>query len=831
MIDVIEEFARHIKRLRDDESGVALMLTLSVFLLLYVVCAGIYSIGETVRQKIEVQMACDAAAHSAAVVQADGLSRMAMVNRALSWSYVQLTNMQMDYITYKWLQLVSSRFHEDESKCAKHNKSSIFEGSLPAPCIDYLAGHLDDWYVGEDKGWFCGKVGLSSLVGGGFGQLDVNGRTRSITDIDEVIDPNNKQFRDILKFGEKVESADPEGGYIQQFKDLIGALNLFLPLLNEEMQNAIYATASSVLFANLPHDLRDKMNSDFALTDPMDISKGRDFVWYVKQGVPMDPYEEKTDNARNGDGLYFDPLYNTELDERIFLSMADGAVYDNLQDYFYASSGLNTKGLAGGLDQWFVRGDTNETQMSYGPLPIHIDVKRSYRNLGICRVYKNTNRADGGKVSRGHHSSIEPFTECDPSCFHSRKSSPDQCASVPDNTCSLYADYEWGSMQVITVCYTEFIQIGRVSIPYKTHHIQTGIPLTSCPHTCCQSLNPLYKEQHTRASYNGSCFVSQSKMAAAAAAVTFHESGHVGCHHPHIDIVARMKPLIYGFSRTYGDDKAIYDLHPEAYVGTPAKPWILNERFYERDGTIVVGLARRLRNPWVWLLNQVVPYEKVDEGGIYSAFNPIGAENAVVGFSAARAAHRYNPTTINKNGRSRLGIAQFKEAGMREYETRYDSVCADDWNLNRTHPKIEISSGLPGGELEKLRIGCVCGKKNAARFANCWNLCETDWDATLLPLRYAWATTTPWFDSHDHPDGSVPELVWETVDGQNERFSTFESLPVNVLYAAALESWSPFWDENGVPVFERAQDDRGHLKTPLFLRRFDPRELLKAKFL
>ena len=112
-MDELVEFVRMLRRLRRDESGVAMMLTLAVVLVLYVLCAGVYAIGDTIREKIEMQNACDSAAYSAAVVQADGLSRMAMVNRALSWTYVQLTNMQLDYITHKWLALVVKRFNED----------------------------------------------------------------------------------------------------------------------------------------------------------------------------------------------------------------------------------------------------------------------------------------------------------------------------------------------------------------------------------------------------------------------------------------------------------------------------------------------------------------------------------------------------------------------------------------------------------------------------------------------------------------------------------------------------------------------------------------------
>ena len=114
---LMEEFEKTSVRLARDESGVALMLTLAVFLLLFVVCAGVFTIGETIREKMELQNICDSAAYSAAVVQADGLSRMAMINRAMSWTYVQLTNAQLDYITYRWMARVRDHFKEDRKAC------------------------------------------------------------------------------------------------------------------------------------------------------------------------------------------------------------------------------------------------------------------------------------------------------------------------------------------------------------------------------------------------------------------------------------------------------------------------------------------------------------------------------------------------------------------------------------------------------------------------------------------------------------------------------------------------------------------------------------------
>jgi len=96
-----------------DEDGVALVVTLAVFMFMYVVCMGVYAIGVAVREKVHLQNVCDAAAYSAAVVQADALSRIATINRAMSWTYVQMTRRQMDYITDKWLQHVIAHYNDD----------------------------------------------------------------------------------------------------------------------------------------------------------------------------------------------------------------------------------------------------------------------------------------------------------------------------------------------------------------------------------------------------------------------------------------------------------------------------------------------------------------------------------------------------------------------------------------------------------------------------------------------------------------------------------------------------------------------------------------------
>ena len=116
--------------LRRDNDGFVVMFTLALFLLLFVFCASVYAVAETIHQRIRLQNACDAAAYSAAVVQADGLSRMATVNQALAWTYVQMTNHQMDYITYRWLRLTVKRYDEDKANAEGYHAFIVLNFNL-----------------------------------------------------------------------------------------------------------------------------------------------------------------------------------------------------------------------------------------------------------------------------------------------------------------------------------------------------------------------------------------------------------------------------------------------------------------------------------------------------------------------------------------------------------------------------------------------------------------------------------------------------------------------------------------------------------------------------
>jgi len=131
-------FAARGRELAKGNSGAALAVTLAFVLPVYLMVIGIYGVGEVVRNKIELQNAADAAAYSAAVVQADYLSRMATVNKAMAWTYVDLQKRSLDLAMDSFCLKVFTQFASDVSMC--QNKNS--------PCHMHVPGM--HWNVGTD---------------------------------------------------------------------------------------------------------------------------------------------------------------------------------------------------------------------------------------------------------------------------------------------------------------------------------------------------------------------------------------------------------------------------------------------------------------------------------------------------------------------------------------------------------------------------------------------------------------------------------------------------------------------------------------------------------
>ena len=128
---MLKEANRECLRLWQDESGVVLALTVICFLILFVMGSAVFAIGETVRQRVVLQNAADAAAYSAAIVEADTLSRVAAINRGMAWTYVQMCRMEMDYIVDKWLEKVVQEWEITDSIAQTFNDPSTCNRGRP----------------------------------------------------------------------------------------------------------------------------------------------------------------------------------------------------------------------------------------------------------------------------------------------------------------------------------------------------------------------------------------------------------------------------------------------------------------------------------------------------------------------------------------------------------------------------------------------------------------------------------------------------------------------------------------------------------------------------
>ena len=159
------------KLLLFDDSGIALAFTLVVFLFLALMIMSVYALGHTVRQKIELQAAVDNAAYAGALVQADTLSRIAVLNRALAWTYVQTNRRHTDYLMNRYSHdiLRAFWFDSDYASQFEHDNS-------PRAC----PRHRSRNYIGNRNayGWNSEAIGLdmisSQIPGYGYNRDDRN---------------------------------------------------------------------------------------------------------------------------------------------------------------------------------------------------------------------------------------------------------------------------------------------------------------------------------------------------------------------------------------------------------------------------------------------------------------------------------------------------------------------------------------------------------------------------------------------------------------------------------------------------------------------------------
>lgn len=666
---------KRLKALRDDDSGAALFITLGVFLFLYMIVAGIYAIGETIHQRMELQNATDAAAYSAAVVQADCLSRMAVVNRAMAWTYIQMTNRQMDYITSKWLDYTVKQYEKDRDACKDFYKHTLIIDCPNKP------QHCDKHKNENGKGWWCGApkdIIIKDLV--------------CPTGVEPDAVRLNKELMstsiDTIKSAVSRTDYNRLASAIDDDKRNIRSLNELLVNINAAMPKAMRQAAKAVFVENLTRP--NALSTD----NPLD-----DFTLELDVPTAANPY------AKGHEGTsFFLPLFNTEEHERVFLAMADGSPnlkkqkhYKKLMHYF---NGEDTD-YPRGFDHWFIRGNKVEFDNNQDTKVIRNNTVPS-PNYGITRGYKNANFTEGGKVLRGNYTTFIPVVWGAPSAQNYRRDNgnySDLCKEAykeMEESVSLIAEYFWASRKYW--CF---------GVDFKLVQFCFHLPIWEW---MGESDAKNCKKHGIR--YD---FIPEDK--------SFARKDYKQCY---------MNFNLYGISdfnnwiimcgnaRIYGDDKHIYD---ERYVGETCKPWILNKNFFQGKGTITATATKKLRNPLSVAFDGVRGKTKLK--GIFGLYNP--KENA----------------SMKAIATARAGYLRNRADSPRHYEVVYNEA-THAWHPHEDQSKFGMKNYSCGQ-------GCVCNQHK--RFKEIWNLCNTDWDAVLLPTQYAVGYEAPYdteVDENEH---------------------------------------------------------------------------------
>lgn len=254
MRDFLFRLADGFRRLHREEEGVIIACSLAVFLFLYVLGCGVYALGTTIYEREVLQNAADAAAYSAATIQADALSRMAMLNKALSYTYIQMSRKQMDCITAKWLKLVHDRYKQDRAwarnwmgvvfvpkgpppvdpwslavAIVKWTAANVVKGTRVKASSCSLLSHADD----NGWGWVCGRPGRPDF-------LSINGSEVAWGTLQKVAGDEAMAQR-IVRL-ERLIAAD---------RSTIGLLNQCFSSVHENMCDSIEKSVGLVLSRNL----------------------------------------------------------------------------------------------------------------------------------------------------------------------------------------------------------------------------------------------------------------------------------------------------------------------------------------------------------------------------------------------------------------------------------------------------------------------------------------------------------------------------------------------------------------------------------------------------
>lgn len=276
-----------------NDSGVALAYTLVVFLFFFMLCVSCYATAENIRQKIELQNACDAAAYSGAVVQADMLSRIAILNRALSWTYAETNKRHMDSIVHDWLTRAVSRYTELRNWAEAGNDKSACRAAVTGN--GGSCGH-------------CGRIGwFAGTPDGTVANLRLNG-TRNVA-VATIQTTNNAYTRNDTQIRNGYRNIDVLNREISLLR---ANMNIYIGrAINYSMQSMVPSITGFRYFLDgswgntgaasyiLPQTAEETFLNYSNSTRNGDLSTGSNSWWVLSQSNTS--WWDRTDN--NGDDI------------------------------------------------------------------------------------------------------------------------------------------------------------------------------------------------------------------------------------------------------------------------------------------------------------------------------------------------------------------------------------------------------------------------------------------------------------------------------------------------------------------------------------------------
>jgi len=228
-----------LRRLLDEEDGVILPMSMMAFMALFLLAVSVFAVSEQIRQRMEIQNAADTAAYSASVVQADTLSRMAALNRALSWTYTQQLKTEMEYIILVWLDLTIQDYNEDLEDAKDRYESSWCDSPFSQSGGTYGIGYapwlpMGVWWTWLAEDYFQQQP-FSDLI-------EIN---RVPVMMDQVL---NAVDEGRIKYGNNYQTARD---LITDDRGRINGLNSALATLAQDMNGRVAAAAEESLKRNL----------------------------------------------------------------------------------------------------------------------------------------------------------------------------------------------------------------------------------------------------------------------------------------------------------------------------------------------------------------------------------------------------------------------------------------------------------------------------------------------------------------------------------------------------------------------------------------------------